>query len=105
MVENPDILATIGHSPRRPPLVVGFAAETQNLAENARAKLDRKGADLIVANDVSHGSGIGPAGVMGGDRNRVRIVAREGIEDWPEMTKVEVADRLARLVAARLTGG
>ena len=105
MVENPDILATIGHSPRRPSLVVGFAAETQNLDENARAKLERKGADLIVANDVSHGSGIGPAGVMGGDRNRVRIVARDGIEDWPEMTKSEVADRLASLVAARLTGG
>ncbi len=105
MVENPDILATIGHSPRRPSLVVGFAAETQNLAENARAKLTKKGADLIVANDVSLGSGIGPGGVMGGDRNRVRIVSRDGIEDWPEMTKAEVADRLAALVAARLTAG
>ena len=105
MVENPDILATIGHAPRRPSLVVGFAAETQNIAENARAKLDRKGADLIVANDVSHGSGIGPSGVMGGDRNRVRIVGRDGVEDWPEMSKAEVAERLASLVAARLTGG
>jgi phosphopantothenoylcysteine decarboxylase/phosphopantothenate--cysteine ligase len=104
MVENPDILATVGRSPRRPALVVGFAAETQDLADNARAKLDRKGADLIVANDVSHGSGIGPAGVMGGDRNRVRIVTHDGIEDWPEMTKAEVADRLASLVATRLTG-
>lgn len=104
MVENPDILATVGRSPRRPALVVGFAAETQDLADNARAKLDRKGADLIVANDVSHGSGIGPAGVMGGDRNRVRIVTHDGIEDWPEMTKAEVAERLASLVATRLTG-
>ena len=104
MVENPDILATIGHSPRRPPLVVGFAAETQNLEDNARAKLAKKGADLIVANDVSHGSGIGPGGVMGGDRNRVRIVSRDGTEDWPEMTKAEVAERLASLVATRLTG-
>ncbi|MFN3549783.1 MAG: bifunctional phosphopantothenoylcysteine decarboxylase/phosphopantothenate--cysteine ligase CoaBC [Mesorhizobium sp.] len=105
MVENPDILATIGHSPRRPKLVVGFAAETQNLDANARAKLARKGADLIVANDVSHGSGIGPTGVMGGDRNRVRIVSHDGIEDWPEMTKAAVADRLAALVATRLAGG
>ena len=105
MVENPDILATIGHSRHRPSLVIGFAAETQNLADNARAKLDRKGADLIVANDVSHGSGIGPAGVMGGDRNRVGIVSRDGVEDWPEMSKAEVAERLASLVAARLTAG
>ncbi|WP_187969149.1 bifunctional phosphopantothenoylcysteine decarboxylase/phosphopantothenate--cysteine ligase CoaBC [Aquibium microcysteis] len=104
MVENPDILATIGHAARRPPFVVGFAAETQDLDGNARAKLARKGADLIVANDVSHGSGIGPAGVMGGDRNRVRIVTHDGIEDWPEMTKADVAERLASLIATRLTG-
>lgn len=105
MVENPDILATIGHSPRRPSLVVGFAAETQNLEDNARAKLAKKGADVIVANDVSHGSGIGPGGVMGGDRNRVRIVSRDGVEDWPEMSKAGVAERLAALVAARLAAG
>src|SRR5690606_19729632 len=67
MVENPDILATIGHHPNRPGLVVGFAAETQNVVENARRKLTKKGADLIVANDVSHDSGINPGGVMGGD--------------------------------------
>jgi len=102
MVENPDILAGIGHHSRRPFLVVGFAAETQDVLKNAQAKLDRKGADLIVANDVSHDSGIGPGGVMGGDRNRVRIVSKTGAEEWPELTKDEVAERLAALVAGRL---
>ncbi|MDN2566427.1 bifunctional phosphopantothenoylcysteine decarboxylase/phosphopantothenate--cysteine ligase CoaBC [Aquibium sp. A9E412] len=102
MVENPDILATVGHHAQRPRLVVGFAAETQNLLENAAAKLARKGADLIVANDVSHDSGIGPGGVMGGARNRVRLVSADGVEDWPEMDKQAVAERLARLVAERL---
>ncbi|APH70441.1 bifunctional phosphopantothenoylcysteine decarboxylase/phosphopantothenate--cysteine ligase CoaBC [Aquibium oceanicum] len=104
MVENPDILATVGHHEKRPALVIGFAAETENLLANAQAKLDRKGADLIVANDVSHGSGIGPGGVMGGDRNRVRIVSRSGVEEWPEMAKGDVADKLAALVAERLSG-
>lgn len=104
MVENPDILAGIGHHSRRPPLVIGFAAETQDLVRNAQAKLDRKGADLIVANDVSHDSGIGTGGVMGGDRNRVRIVSRTGVDEWPELTKDEVAARLAALVADRLGG-
>jgi phosphopantothenoylcysteine decarboxylase/phosphopantothenate--cysteine ligase len=102
MVENPDILAGIGHHARRPFLVVGFAAETQDLLKNAQAKLERKGADLIVANDVSHDSGIGPGGVMGGDRNRVRIVSKTGAEEWSELTKEEVAERLAALVAGRL---
>ena len=102
MVENPDILATVGHHANRPALVIGFAAETQNIAGNARAKLARKGADLIVANDVSHDSGINPKGVMGGDRNRVRIVTATSDEDWPEMTKDEVAQKLAALIAERL---
>ncbi|MEI9419932.1 bifunctional phosphopantothenoylcysteine decarboxylase/phosphopantothenate--cysteine ligase CoaBC [Mesorhizobium sp. Cs1299R1N1] len=102
MVENPDILAGVGHHGRRPGLVVGFAAETQDLLRNAEAKLSKKGADLIVANDVSQTSGIGPSGVMGGDRNRVRIVSRNGVEEWPEMTKDEVAARLAALIAERL---
>ena len=110
MVENPDILATVGHHARRPGLVIGFAAETQDVVGNARIKLARKGADLIVANDVSHDSGInaaegGRGGVMGGDRNRVRIVSAGGVEDWPEMDKDEVADRLAALVAQRLANG
>jgi phosphopantothenoylcysteine decarboxylase/phosphopantothenate--cysteine ligase len=103
MVENPDILAGVGHHKLRPALVVGFAAETRNLLENAGAKLAKKGADFIVANDVSHDSGIGPGGVMGGDRNRVRIVSKTGVEEWPEMSKPEVASRLAGLIAEKLT--
>ncbi|WP_054312857.1 bifunctional phosphopantothenoylcysteine decarboxylase/phosphopantothenate--cysteine ligase CoaBC [Mesorhizobium sp. 1M-11] len=102
MVENPDILAGVGHHAKRPRLVVGFAAETQEIQKNAEAKLNRKGADFIVANDVSRDSGVGPTGVMGGDRNRVRIVSKNGVEEWPELTKAEVASRLAELIAKRL---
>lgn len=103
MTENPDILATVGHHANRPKLLIGFAAETQNLTANAMSKLARKGADMIVANDVSTGTGIGGGqGVMGGDRNRVRLVTKSGIEEWPEMDKDEVAKRLAALVAERL---
>jgi phosphopantothenoylcysteine decarboxylase / phosphopantothenate---cysteine ligase len=100
MTENPDILKTVGHHAQRPKLVIGFAAETQNLIDNAKAKLARKGADLIVANDVSTETGIGGSqGVMGGARNRVRIVSASGVEDWPEMSKDDVASKLAGLVA------
>ena len=96
--ENPDILATVGHlGPHRPQLVVGFAAETQNLIANAQAKLARKGADWIVANDVSP-----ETGVMGGDANTVRIVSAAGVEDWPTLDKGEVARRLAARIAAAL---
>jgi phosphopantothenoylcysteine decarboxylase / phosphopantothenate---cysteine ligase len=103
MTENPDILRTVGHHEKRPQLVIGFAAETNDLIANAKAKLDRKGADLIVANDVSTETGIGGAqGVMGGDRNRVRIVSRNGVEEWPELSKQETAEKIAQLVAARL---
>jgi phosphopantothenoylcysteine decarboxylase / phosphopantothenate---cysteine ligase len=102
MVENPDILATIGHHAMRPSLVIGFAAETQDVIENARAKLSRKGADMIVANDVSHDSGIAAGGVMGGDHNLVRIVSAQGVDEWPRLGKREVAERLAALVAERL---
>jgi phosphopantothenoylcysteine decarboxylase/phosphopantothenate--cysteine ligase len=102
MVENPDILAGVGHHRKRPWLVVGFAAETEHLLDNAAAKLKKKGADFIVANDVSHDSGVGPKGVMGGDRNRVKIVSKAGIEEWPEMTKDQVAERLAAMIADRL---
>lgn len=100
MVENPDILATIGHHPQRPPLVVGFAAETQNIVENARKKLDKKGADWIVANNVSFSED--GTSVMGGDHNQVLLVGRDGVEEWPLLDKDEVAQRLAEKIAALL---
>lgn len=97
-VENPDILATLGRHPTlRPRMVIGFAAETENLIANAQAKLAKKGADLIVANDVSPETGI-----MGGDRNTVRIVEASGVTDWPDMGKDEVAERLVGVVVERL---
>lgn len=102
MVENPDILAGVGKHVRRPFLVVGFAAETQDVLNNATAKLDRKGADFIVANDVSVASGVNANGVMGGTRNCVKIVSRAGVEEWPEMDKTQVAERLADLIARKL---
>ena len=96
LVENPDILKTVGHhAALRPALVVGFAAETNDVAAYASDKLARKGADLIVANDVSE------EGVMGGARNRVTLVTKEGAESWPAMDKTEVATRLAAWIAAR----
>jgi phosphopantothenoylcysteine decarboxylase/phosphopantothenate--cysteine ligase len=101
LVENPDILRTVGHHPQRPRLVVGFAAETSETVSNGRAKLKRKGADLIVANDVSLESGVA-GGVMGGTRNRVTIIGRDGEETWPELDKEAVAERLAALIASRL---
>ncbi len=97
LMENPDILKTVGHHEKRPKLVVGFAAETQDVEKNGRAKLERKGADYIVANDVSTETGI-----MGGDRNSVKIISKEGIEAWPDMDKAEVAKRLAALIAEKL---
>ncbi|CAD7051850.1 bifunctional phosphopantothenoylcysteine decarboxylase/phosphopantothenate--cysteine ligase CoaBC [Pseudorhizobium endolithicum] len=99
LAENPDILSDVGHHGSRPRLVVGFAAETQDVEQNGLRKLERKGADLIVANDVSPQTGI-----MGGTRNRVKIISRQGVEDWPDLTKDEVADRLGALVAERLAG-
>jgi phosphopantothenoylcysteine decarboxylase/phosphopantothenate--cysteine ligase len=100
LTENPDILKTIGHHTLRPKLVVGFAAETQDVDNNAKAKLERKGADMIVANDVSPATGI-----MGGVRNRVKIVTRDGIDQWPDMAKEDVATKLAELIAERLRRG
>ncbi|MBB2714484.1 UNVERIFIED_ORG: phosphopantothenoylcysteine decarboxylase/phosphopantothenate--cysteine ligase [Rhizobium etli] len=96
LTENPDILKTVGHHTMRPKLVIGFAAETQDVESNARAKLERKGADMIVANDVSPASGI-----MGGSRNSVKLVRHDGVERWPDLAKEEVAERLASLIAAR----
>jgi phosphopantothenoylcysteine decarboxylase/phosphopantothenate--cysteine ligase len=90
LVENPDILATVAQRREgRPPLVVGFAAETERVIEHARAKLARKGCDLIVANDVGAESG-----VMGGARNTVHLVTADGVETWPTLDKDEVARRL-----------
>jgi phosphopantothenoylcysteine decarboxylase/phosphopantothenate--cysteine ligase len=98
LTENPDILATVAHhKSKRPPLVIGFAAETEHVVKNARAKLDRKGCDWIVANDVSPATGI-----MGGDRNNVHLVTRDGIESWPDEDKQWVADRLVARIAAAL---
>lgn len=90
MVENPDILATISHRKEgRPPLMVGFAAETEKVIEHAKQKLLRKGCDLIVANDVSTATG-----VMGGDQNTVHLVSASGVETWPTLSKIDVARKL-----------
>jgi phosphopantothenoylcysteine decarboxylase/phosphopantothenate--cysteine ligase len=102
LVENPDILATISKlGDNRPKLVIGFAAETEHLIENAKAKFARKGCDWIVANDVSPASG-----VMGGDRNTVHLLAREGtevtVDSWPVMTKEQVAAALVARIAKTL---
>ncbi|MFU1477630.1 bifunctional phosphopantothenoylcysteine decarboxylase/phosphopantothenate--cysteine ligase CoaBC [Roseovarius sp. C7] len=93
--ENPDILAEVsGLAEGRPGLVVGFAAETDDVIENATAKRARKGCDWIVANDVSHATGI-----MGGSENDVTLIHADGAEDWPRMGKAEVAARLAERIA------
>jgi len=100
LVEKPDILSTIAHRKSdRPGLVVGFAAETDDVIANAKAKLARKGCDWIVANDVSPATGI-----MGGDRNTVHLVTADGIEDWPPQSKEEVARALVTRIAAALRG-
>jgi phosphopantothenoylcysteine decarboxylase/phosphopantothenate--cysteine ligase len=99
-VENPDILATVAQNARaRPRLVVGFAAETEHITEHAKAKLARKGADWIVANDVS-----AAGGAMGGDRNTVHLVTAQGVESWPPQSKEEVARALVRRIADTLAG-
>jgi len=97
LVENPDILASLAQSAQRPRLVIGFAAETDDVVQNAVAKRARKGADWIIANDVS-------GDVMGGERNRVHLISEAGVEDWPEMTKSEVGARLAVRIAEALKG-
>ena len=102
LVENPDILATLTQHARRPRLVIGFAAETDDVVENAIAKRARKGADWIIANDVS--ASLNGESVMGSDRNRVHLVSAAGTEDWPEMSKAEVGSRLAARIAATLKG-
>ena len=100
LTENPDILATIAHrKAKRPRLVIGFAAETENVIENAQAKLARKGCDWIVANDVSAATGI-----MGGDSNRVHLITSNGVESWPPQSKDAVAQALVARIAAALAG-
>src|SRR5450830_1218686 len=100
LVENPDILATIAkRKSQRPKLVIGFAAETENVTANAKAKLVAKGCDWILANDVSPQSG-----VMGGDRNTIQLVTPKGIEPWPPQSKEAVAAMLIACIAGALHG-
>jgi len=96
LTENPDILTSLSKpSKKRPMLVIGFAAETDNLEANARAKIAKKGCDWIVANDVS-------GDVMGGDDNQVMLITRDGAQSWPRMSKALVAQKLASEIAAAL---
>jgi len=98
LTENPDILSTIAHrKSQRPQLVVGFAAETENVAANAKAKLTRKGCDWILANDVSPATGI-----MGGDRNTIQLVTPQGIAPWPPQSKEDVATMLVARIAEEM---
>ena len=102
LVENPDILATVSKlKDNRPPLVIGFAAETEHLIDNAKAKIKRKGCDWILANDVSPATG-----VMGGDRNTIHLLTREGgdieVDSWPVMTKEQVAAQLVARIATQV---
>ena len=92
---NPDILAELAQSPLRPPLLIGFAAETHNVLANATAKRAAKGCDWMIANDVS-------GEVMGGDRNRVHLITQSGVENWPEASKSEVARRLVENIASQV---
>lgn len=98
LTENPDILATISKHRQRPRLVVGFAAETERIAEHAREKLKKKGCDIIVANDVSSKSG-----VFGGDSNTVHLITAAGVESWSPMSKDDVALRLMERLADMMT--
>ena len=99
LAQNPDILAAIAHGAHRPRLVIGFAAETENVVAHAQAKRTKKGCDWIVANDVSPHTG-----VMGGDRNTVHLITEAGVEDWPQLDKTEVGARLAARIAQALKG-
>ncbi|HWA90743.1 MAG TPA: bifunctional phosphopantothenoylcysteine decarboxylase/phosphopantothenate--cysteine ligase CoaBC [Rhizomicrobium sp.] len=99
LTANPDILAALSTGPRRPRLVVGFAAETENVVAHAKEKRARKGCDWIVANDVSPSTGI-----MGGEKNTVHLITEHTTEDWPEMDKKDVGTRLASRIADALKG-
>jgi phosphopantothenoylcysteine decarboxylase/phosphopantothenate--cysteine ligase len=97
LAENPDILASLAHHPMRPLLVVGFAAETDDVLANATAKRSAKGADWIVANNVAADDR--GRSVMGGEHNSVHLVTAEGVDTWPEMSKAGVAQRLVARIA------
>lgn len=99
LTHNPDILATLSQAENRPALVIGFAAETENVIPHAQAKRLRKGCDWIIANDVSPQTGI-----MGGDKNQVHLISAQGTETWPELDKTEVGTRLAARIANHLKG-
>jgi phosphopantothenoylcysteine decarboxylase/phosphopantothenate--cysteine ligase len=99
LAQNPDILSTIAHGAKRPRLVIGFAAETDDVIANAKTKLAKKNADWIVANDVSPSTG-----TMGGDKNTVHLITAKGHEDWPELDKKDVGTRLAARIAEALKG-
>ena len=95
---NPDILASLAApGPQRPALVVGFAAETEQVIQHAEEKLKKKGCDWILANDVSPETGI-----MGGDSNTIHLVTANGVEHWPPQSKAEVATMLIQRIAAAL---
>ena len=99
LVENPDILAGLSrHASHRPKLVIGFAAETDDIIANAGTKRLAKGCDWIVANDVA--TNAQGASVMGSDHNRVHLLTASGAEAWPELSKTEVARRLVDRIAA-----
>ena len=98
LVENPDILAEVAKkTTMRPAVVIGFAAETENITANAVAKLQRKGCDLIVANSVAEGTS-----TFGGETNQVQVIDANGVESWPPMTKAEVANGIIRRLAVEL---
>jgi phosphopantothenoylcysteine decarboxylase / phosphopantothenate---cysteine ligase len=98
LVENPDILAEVSKKANlRPTVVIGFAAETENILVNAQAKLRKKGCDLIVANSVAEGTS-----TFGGDANQVEVVDADSVESWPAMSKAQVADRIVRRLALEL---
>ena len=95
LTENPDILAMVAASSKRPDLLIGFAAETENVVDNARRKRKSKGVDWIVANDVS-------GDVMGGDSNTVHVIRERTVDDWEQLSKDEVAWRLVEQIAGQL---
>jgi phosphopantothenoylcysteine decarboxylase / phosphopantothenate---cysteine ligase len=98
LVENPDILAEVAKKAKpRPAVVIGFAAETVHVVENAKAKLQRKGCDFIVANSVAEGTT-----TFGGESNQVQLISADGTESWPSMSKAAVAERLVARLAAEL---